>query len=518
MIPRADFATDGIESINVSLDYEGDVRNVVFDAATRRADRRVAEHRSRAARCAPTSTVSSEVTFATDGRRPAAIDRVANPRRSDGEVVEISPRASTSPTRSAGSPSTSSTSRGTCTTPSRCTASTPTRPTASTSRNQYGLTGEHNTGAWPVFAIDPAKRTVRYRLIHHGYDGRDWDSDWLETDDEQIRISDPFSNRLTVDIVVPAALFGTQLDRVFVDVSYDDPTNDVHKRESFELSAQDPATKRFTVELLDPARREVTFKVSMILADGSVVDIPESTTAQNRILVSPQMRGHRTVRITTDGGRPRRRRHPQHPCRDCCTSVPTSACGSPATVTLTPTIPHRGHVRVRLRQGDPEYQYRVTHQLENGLTRDTGRASRSAPRSSPRGAERAPGTRRESTMLQLGTGMQTIEGVTVFPDHADEEQYWYLPAHLALARRPEDDWAYFTFMKFKRAATDEGVEGGGFLMFAVELALSDDVEQAVRSKIPGNARLSVAPFDSGTVKCVALNLQGPRRHRRSGRR
>jgi len=112
-------------------------------------------------------------------------------------------------------------------------------------------------------------------------------------------------------------------------------------------------------------------------------------------------------------------------------------------------------------------------------------------------------------MLQLGTGMQTIQGVTVFPDHADEEQYWYLPAHLSIARRPEDDWPQFTFMKFKREATSEGVEGGGFLLFTVELTLPEKVESEIRSKIPSNARLSAVPFDSGTVECVALNLQGP---------
>ena len=112
-------------------------------------------------------------------------------------------------------------------------------------------------------------------------------------------------------------------------------------------------------------------------------------------------------------------------------------------------------------------------------------------------------------MLQLGTGMQTIQGVTVFPDHADEDQYWYLPAHLAIARRPADDWPQFSFIKYRRAATDEGVQGGGFLMFTVELTLPEDVEREIRSKIPANARLTVARFDTGTVECVALNLQGP---------
>ena len=30
-------------------------------------------------------------------------------------------------------------------------------------------------------------------------------------------------------------------------------------------------------------------------------------------------------------------------------------------------------------------------------------------------------------MLMMGSKVMTIEGITVFPDHADEQQYWYLP-------------------------------------------------------------------------------------------
>ena len=112
-------------------------------------------------------------------------------------------------------------------------------------------------------------------------------------------------------------------------------------------------------------------------------------------------------------------------------------------------------------------------------------------------------------MLQLGSGMQTIEGVTVFPDHADENQFWYLPAHLEIARRPADDWPQFSFIKYKRSASNGGVEGGGFLMFTVSLTLPQDVERRVRAAIPATAKLTAVPVDSGTVECVALNLQGP---------
>ena len=66
-------------------------------------------------------------------------------------------------------------------------------------------------------------------------------------------------------------------------------------------------------------------------------------------------------------------------------------------------------------------------------------------------------------MLLLGAKTATIEGVTVFSDHADPNQFWYLSAPVALARRAQDGEAAFTFIKYKPAVVDSGVHGGGFL-------------------------------------------------------
>lgn len=112
-------------------------------------------------------------------------------------------------------------------------------------------------------------------------------------------------------------------------------------------------------------------------------------------------------------------------------------------------------------------------------------------------------------MLQLGTGMQTIEGITVFPDHADPEQYWYLPGPVTLSRRA-DGRANFSFIKFKPGAVSGGAKGGGFLAFGVCLKLDPKTESKIRSKLGlgGDARLSAVPFDEGHVRAVALDLQG----------
>ncbi|MFC7543688.1 hypothetical protein ACFQU2_35420 [Siccirubricoccus deserti] len=115
-------------------------------------------------------------------------------------------------------------------------------------------------------------------------------------------------------------------------------------------------------------------------------------------------------------------------------------------------------------------------------------------------------------MQQLGTRTLTVDGVTVFADHADPLQFWYLPAPVALARRPDNSGA-FTFIKYRPAAVAGGAKGGGFAMFEVNLRLPPATEQRIRSQLAalvrgGQPRLSAVPFDEGTVRCIALDLEG----------
>lgn len=115
-------------------------------------------------------------------------------------------------------------------------------------------------------------------------------------------------------------------------------------------------------------------------------------------------------------------------------------------------------------------------------------------------------------MLLLGSKTITIEGITVFPDHANPDKFWYLPGPISLARGKSDRRHAFTFIKYKPAAVDGGAKGGGFLMFEVNLRLDSELERQILSKLaaiaPGSPKLAAVPFDEGTVKCVALNLEG----------
>ena len=113
-------------------------------------------------------------------------------------------------------------------------------------------------------------------------------------------------------------------------------------------------------------------------------------------------------------------------------------------------------------------------------------------------------------MLVLGSKTVTVEGVTVYADHADPNQFWYLPAPVSLAER--DGVPQFTLIRFRPAVASAGVEGGGFLMMEVELRLDPEVERQIRQAVSrfseGTPRLTPVPFDDGTVQVMALNLQG----------
>src|SRR5262245_65002080 len=115
-------------------------------------------------------------------------------------------------------------------------------------------------------------------------------------------------------------------------------------------------------------------------------------------------------------------------------------------------------------------------------------------------------------MLQLGSSTFEVDGVTIFGDHADPDQFWYLASRVALDKRP-DGSAAFSLLKWKPAAVEAGVKGGGYLMFQTVVKLPDATRSKIMGRISslsprGDVRLAPVPIETGTVRCLALNLEG----------
>src|SRR5882724_3442032 len=118
-------------------------------------------------------------------------------------------------------------------------------------------------------------------------------------------------------------------------------------------------------------------------------------------------------------------------------------------------------------------------------------------------------------MLLLSTNAITVGGVTVFPDHADPTQFWYLPAPVTLAKMPGSDEPQFLLIEYAPDVASSGVKGVGFLNVTLALMLSDDTREdimgQIRDQFPnagGSPKLTPVPFDEGTVQIVMLDMQG----------
>jgi hypothetical protein len=112
-------------------------------------------------------------------------------------------------------------------------------------------------------------------------------------------------------------------------------------------------------------------------------------------------------------------------------------------------------------------------------------------------------------MLLLGDKMWMIKGVSVFPDDANPNQFWYLPPKVGLVRDKER--VKFTLIKYRPAASSGGAKGGGFLIFDVAVRIDPEDEKRIKRALPkgaGAPELTAVPFEGGTVKCVALDLEG----------
>jgi hypothetical protein len=161
------------------------------------------------------------------------------------------------------------------------------------------LTKENAAQVWPMFLRDPAKAGFRYRVIYRAVDNNDVEGTWVETNDERVVVRDPYPTQLEVAVV--PVLDWTRFQRAFVDLRYEDEPNDVFKEAGLEFSKDAHVTQLFRVPLRNPKQRRIAYQVTVIAADGSVLEVPSSDTRERRILIRGDMRGHRIIEVLSSG-------------------------------------------------------------------------------------------------------------------------------------------------------------------------------------------------------------------------
>jgi hypothetical protein len=162
----------------------------------------------------------------------------------------------------------------------------------------FMLDKAHTEAQWKLFSRDPQRTSFQYKLIFRSSDRPDVEMPWVETADERIFISDPFPMKRTLE-VIPGVDWKT-VERVFVDLHYEDSANDVWVDDSFEFTETDKDTRKFTVDLQNADQRLVSYKVTIMNKDGSLAELPESATNDRRIFIRPNMKGHRIIAVRAE--------------------------------------------------------------------------------------------------------------------------------------------------------------------------------------------------------------------------
>lgn len=363
-ISRANFVEDSIASIDVQLDYGGDSKSVLLETSDGRA---TAEWASivKGGRMQTTVDARYKVSFQNvDGtERPVSLK--SPPRPVETDHFEVNPRELYTivpiPITALSFPW-----------DRYPTVEVDARYADETNgidiEDHFLLDARSPEKTWKIFVLDPSKREVSYRVTYRAADLRDVAGPWETTTREFIPLRDPFPNKRTVDVVVPGAVFG-EIERVFVDLSYEDEANGIFEERSLHFDQGTPGSQSFVVDLRDPTRRRVGYSISLLFRDGRTREIPLSFTTDRRIVVHPDMKGHRiaTFRLVGDA-RSSSLREVRVESRYVDESGGLSFAGSLA---LRPEQPEQVF---EFDYADPSkagFEYRLTYLYDNGLTKTT---------------------------------------------------------------------------------------------------------------------------------------------------
>lgn len=165
-------------------------------------------------------------------------------------------------------------------------------------QSTFDLTSATPSWNYQVFAMDPGRTSLDYRLVYRGIDRPDVQRDWTTADDGQVRIRDPYPSKR--DLLVVPLVSWAEVGTLLVDLVYDDPANALRLEKSLVFAETQPAPQGFSVDLRDPQRRAISFDTTFLFKDGRQVTIPRSDTVAPRIILSPTMKAHRVVTVEVD--------------------------------------------------------------------------------------------------------------------------------------------------------------------------------------------------------------------------
>jgi len=147
---------------------------------------------------------------------------------------------------------------------------------------------------WPLFLIDPSKRTFSYQLIFTLAAGGTSTTPWLSSDDGKVDIVDPFPDKSTL-MVVPSVDW-TTVDQVLVHLAYPSQAHPVVQK-NFIFNKNAAAAQSFVADRQDPTQTAIYYEARILSKNGQVWTVPGSVTTDSFLLVQAGMKGHQILAI-----------------------------------------------------------------------------------------------------------------------------------------------------------------------------------------------------------------------------
>lgn len=364
VISRAAFEEDSVGSLNINLRYNNQAKNVILDQTTPRAELDWGSVIKDGAMDSKV-TYDYKVTFKGVDSAERPLSLTSKPQLIDVDNLEIDPRELYAiehvPILALGFPwkqypNVEVQLRYTD------------KENGINQVDNFILSEKKQEEMWRMFVRDTTKLRFQYKLVYRAANHKDVTMSWAETDELQVVVRDPFPRKRTL-MVVPNFRWD-EVERAFIDLTYEDKANKISESQSFEFNQAEAETKTFSVELANLDLRRVGYKVTVMFLDGRLLEIPQSFTRLDRIIVRSDMKGHKIVQL-----KPAPIDFPKKKIKEMVVEikyVDDDAGLSAADVFNFKSMADHGSFEYDyVDETKPGYQWRVTYRYLNGMSKST---------------------------------------------------------------------------------------------------------------------------------------------------
>lgn len=165
-------------------------------------------------------------------------------------------------------------------------------------RHSLVLTDQGKDASWAFRLADPRRTGFQYRTTFFRTGGEPITSDWRESADSTVLLTDPLPNALQVT-VVPAVDFERVL-KLFVVLEYDDAANAHHIEQLMDFDAAGK-TLVWNPRIVDPTRRDYRWRATFLYRDGTSREQPWARASESLLVVNETFQRTRVITVGAEG-------------------------------------------------------------------------------------------------------------------------------------------------------------------------------------------------------------------------